>query len=104
MSVQRELFRLWCALTGLVWMAAIFGGDGARIARQFQAGGWRAAFVHFTIVLIIAVASVSHSLGWSRCLLDQRPNFTKANQDSPTFKLDRPDSNTAKSAGAPERR
>ena len=57
MSVRRELFRLWCALTGLVWMAAIFGGDGARIARQFQAGGWRAAFVHFTIVLIIAVAT-----------------------------------------------
>jgi hypothetical protein len=55
MSVRRELFRLWCVLTVLVWFAAIFGGDRALIVLKFQAGGWRAAFVHLTFVLIIAV-------------------------------------------------
>jgi Na+/phosphate symporter len=55
MSVRRELFRLWCVLTVLVWFTAILGGDRALIVMKFQRGDWQAAFVHLTFVVIIAV-------------------------------------------------
>jgi hypothetical protein len=54
MSLRRKLFRVWCGLTIIVWLIAIFGGDGGRIVLKFQVGGWRAAYVHFAITLVLA--------------------------------------------------
>jgi hypothetical protein len=54
MSLRRKLFRVWCGLTIIVWLIAIFGGDGGRIVLKFQVGGWREAYVHFAITLVLA--------------------------------------------------
>jgi Kef-type K+ transport system membrane component KefB len=34
----------------------MFGGDGRLILLKFQIGGWRAAYVHFVVTALIAVA------------------------------------------------
>ena len=54
MSLRRKLFRVWCGLT-IVLLIAIFGGDGSLIALKFQVGGWRAAYVHLALTVIMAV-------------------------------------------------
>jgi hypothetical protein len=54
MNLRRKLFSVWCGFTIMIWLIAIFGGDGARILLKFQAGGWRAAYVQFVFTLVLA--------------------------------------------------
>ena len=55
MRVRRILFSLWCWITSFVWVALIFGGDGERILLKMQVGGWRAAYLHITFAILVAV-------------------------------------------------
>jgi hypothetical protein len=55
MSLRRKLFKVWWGFTVLWWLICIFGGDGSLILLKFQIGGWRAAYVHFTVTILIAV-------------------------------------------------
>ena len=54
MSLRRKLFRVWCGLTIVFWLIAIFGGDTSLIALKFQVGGWRAAYVHLALTVVMA--------------------------------------------------
>jgi hypothetical protein len=56
MNLRRRLFGIWCGLSALWWLIAVFGGDGRLILLKFQIGGWRAAYVHFVVTALIAVA------------------------------------------------
>jgi len=53
-TLRRRLFQIWCALTALWWLGAVFG-NGSLILIKFTLGGWHAAFVPFVVTLIIAV-------------------------------------------------
>jgi hypothetical protein len=53
-SLRCKLFRVWCGLTIVLWLIAIFGGDASLIALKFQVGGWRAAYVHLALTVVIA--------------------------------------------------
>jgi hypothetical protein len=55
MSLRRKLFRVWCGFTVVFWLLGIFAGDGSLIVLKFQNGGWRAAFVHLAITLVLAL-------------------------------------------------
>jgi len=55
MSMRRKLFRIWCGLTVVFWLLPIFDGDASLIALKFRVGGWRAAYVHFSLTVIMAV-------------------------------------------------
>jgi hypothetical protein len=55
MSLRRKLFAVWCGLTIVLWLIAIFGGDASLIALKFELGGWRAAYVHLALTVIMAV-------------------------------------------------
>jgi hypothetical protein len=55
MSLRRKLFGVWCGLTIVLWGIGIFGGDASLIALKFQVGGWRAAYVHLAVTVVMAV-------------------------------------------------
>jgi len=55
MSLRRKPFRVWCGLTVVFWLLPIFDGDASLIAQKFRVGGWRAAYVQFTLTVIMAV-------------------------------------------------
>jgi hypothetical protein len=54
MTIRRRLFQIWCSLTALWWLGAVFG-NGSLILLKFTLGGWRAAFVPFVVTALIAV-------------------------------------------------
>jgi hypothetical protein len=54
-SLRRKLFRVWCGLTIIYWLMGVFDGDAALILLKFRVGGWRAAYVHLTIMLLMGV-------------------------------------------------
>ena len=68
MNPQRKLFWAWCGFTflwglwGLGWLAS----DRGFIALNFQFGGWRDAFLHLTLFLVvgIGVPLVLLLIGW----------------------------------------
>lgn len=62
----RKLFFLWCIATAIWLCIGIFGGDGAIILKKFQVGGWRAAYVHVGLTILIAVIAPATvlALGW----------------------------------------
>jgi hypothetical protein len=55
MSLRRKLFWVWFGVTIVWWLFGIFGGDGALIVLKLHVGGWRAAYVHLTLTLVIAL-------------------------------------------------
>ena len=54
MITRHRLFQIWCSLTALWWLGAIFV-NGSLILLKFTLGGWRAAFVPFVVTVLIAV-------------------------------------------------
>jgi hypothetical protein len=65
MNPQRKLFWAWCGFTFLWWLGWL-ASDGGFIALNFQFGGWRDAFLHLTLFLVvgIGVPLVLLLIGW----------------------------------------
>jgi hypothetical protein len=55
MNFRRNMVIVWCGFTVLLLLWAI-ASDGSLILLKFRVGGWRAAYVHFTLTVLIAVA------------------------------------------------
>jgi hypothetical protein len=55
MDLRRKLFGVWCGFTVIWLLLAVFGGDGSRILLKFKQGGWRGAYVHVVLTILIAV-------------------------------------------------
>jgi hypothetical protein len=55
MNFRRKLFMIWCGFT-VLWLLWGIVSDGGLVLLKFQVGGWRAAYVHFTLTVLIAVA------------------------------------------------
>jgi hypothetical protein len=58
MNFRRKLLIVWCsfAVLSLLWAIA---NDDSLILLKFRVGGWRAAYVHFTLTVLIAVAPLA---------------------------------------------
>ena len=55
MDFRRKLFKIWCGFT-VLWLLWGIASDGGLVLLKFQAGGSRAAYVHFTLTILIVVA------------------------------------------------
>ncbi len=77
MSVRRKLFGIWCGFTALWWLFGIFGGDGSLILLKFQNGGWRAAYVHLVLTVLIAASIPAAVLLIGRAILRSADRFCK---------------------------
>ena len=55
MNFRRKLFIVWCGFT-VLWLLWAIVSDGSLVLFKFRVGGWRAAYVHFTLTVLIAVA------------------------------------------------
>jgi hypothetical protein len=55
MSLRQKLFGAWCGFSLLWWSIGIFAGDGSLILLKFQKGGWRGAYVHLALTVLIVV-------------------------------------------------
>lgn len=55
MNFRRKLFILWCGFT-VFWLLWMIVSDGSLVLLKFRVGGWRAAYVHFTLTALFAVA------------------------------------------------
>lgn len=65
MNPQRKLFWAWCGFTFLWWLGWL-ASDGGFIALNFQFGGWRDAFLHLTLFLVVGIGMplVLLLIGW----------------------------------------
>jgi hypothetical protein len=79
LSLRRKLYRAWCGFTVVWWLIAILGGDASLIVLKFQMGGWRAAYVHLALTVIIAVGIpltvllIGRTVFW---ISDRKPSAT----------------------------
>jgi hypothetical protein len=66
MNLRHRWFVAWLCFTAVWWLLVIFDGNGALILLKFRIGGWRAAFVHFVLTVLIAVVvpAAVLLLGW----------------------------------------
>jgi hypothetical protein len=66
MSLQRKLLWVWLGFTVLWWFLGL-ASDGSRLVLKFKVGGWREAYVHLVLALVmsIAVPSLVFLLGWA---------------------------------------
>jgi hypothetical protein len=55
MTLRRKLFIVWCSFT-VLWLLWGIVSEGGMTLLKFRAGGWRAAYVHFTVTVLIALA------------------------------------------------
>jgi|HubBroStandDraft_6_1064221.scaffolds.fasta_scaffold2029543_2 hypothetical protein len=55
MNLRRKLFMIWCGFT-VLWLVWGIVSDGGLVLLKYQAGGWRAAYMHLTLTVLIAVA------------------------------------------------
>src|SRR5258708_39105147 len=75
MNLRRTLFRVWCGCTFLWWLIPLFGGDGNRILLKFQMGGWRGAYLHLALTVLIAVGIPVAALLVGRAVLWRKGRF-----------------------------
>ena len=68
MNFRRKLFIAWCGFTAL-WLLWAIASDGGLVLLKFRVGGWRAAYVHFTLTALIAVAIPAALLLLARIVL-----------------------------------
>ncbi len=84
MSLRRKLFRVWYGLTVVLWLLPIFDGDASLIALKFRVGGWRAAYVQFTLTVIMAAVIPLTVLLIGRAAFWIRDQFRLNNSSSAT--------------------
>jgi hypothetical protein len=65
MSLRRKLLWIWLGFTVLWWLLGL-ASDGSHLVLKFQVGGWRAAYVHVVLflVMLIGVPLTVFLLGW----------------------------------------
>jgi hypothetical protein len=65
-NLRHPWFAAWLCFSALWWLLPIFDGDVALILLKFRIGGWRAAFVHSVVTVLIgfAVPVTVLLLGW----------------------------------------
>jgi hypothetical protein len=68
MTLRRKLFIVWCGFT-VLWLLWATASDGSLVLLKFRVGGWRAAYVHFTLTVLIAVAVPAVALLLGRIVL-----------------------------------
>jgi hypothetical protein len=68
MNLRRRLFIVWCGFT-VLWLLWGIVSDGGLVLLKFQVGGWRAAYGHFTLTILIAVAVPAVALLLGRIVL-----------------------------------
>jgi hypothetical protein len=66
MSLQRKLLWTWLGFTFLWWLFAL-APDGSVLVLKFQVGGWREAYIHVVLFLVmgIGVPLIVFLIGWA---------------------------------------